>query len=168
MALIPDDLFDAYYEAVDEFITNDFIGKPCKVFYPPERLACDNCKVVKLASGSSNQYKTGGPIPFTHGVCPYCGGIGYKETYVSDDIRLRIYWSKRDWSKLALNVQIPEAEVMTIGFLTDITKCIRCQYIQLVSDQTALAKYNFVLAGEPFPHGFGKDRYFVAYWKRDR
>lgn len=167
MAFIDDGLFDDYYDAVDELITNNFIGKACSIYYPPSRDVCPNCTVVKLASGSSNQYKTGGPVPFTHGICPYCGGVGYKETESSESIRLRVYWNKRDWAKVAPQIQVPEASVMTIGFLTDLTKCLQANYIILVTEQSGLEQYRFTLAGEPFPHGFGKDRYFIAYWKRD-
>jgi hypothetical protein len=167
MSLIPDELFNDYYTVVDELINNNFIGKDCTVYYPPTRTECPNCTVVKLASGSSNQYKTGGPVPFTVGMCPYCAGEGYQETHPTDSIRLRIYWNKRDWAKVAPQLQVPDAQAMTIGFLADMDKCLRSQYIRLVDEQGHLMIYRFTLAGEPSPHGFGKSRYFIAYWKRD-
>lgn len=168
MAIIPDELFDDYYEICNEFLNNDYIGKSCTVVYPAQKDVCPNCTVVKLASGSTNVYKSGGPYPFTVGLCPYCAGKGYSETETSEEIRLRVYWNKRDWKKISNNIQIPDAEVMTIGFIADMPKCQQASYVLMINEQSNRVAYRFTLAGEPFPHGFGKDHYFIAYWKRDK
>jgi hypothetical protein len=151
VSVIPDDL-DDYYDVCDDLLASEFTSKACTLNYPPEKEICPNCKVVKLASGSSNVYKTGGPYPFTTGFCPYCGGVGYKEVPNTESIRLRIYWNKRDWNKVLPQIQIPDAEVMTIGYLTDMNKCQKADSILLVSDQAHLMQYRFALAGEPYPH----------------
>lgn len=168
MALLPDNLFTEYYNIVDELITNTNIGKACTLYYPTTKTVCPNCRTVRLASGSSNIYKDGGPVPFTQGFCPYCGGAGMLEAENTESINLRVYWNKRDWIKVGNNIQVPDAEVMTIGFLTDMTKCLKARYVNLVSEQANLVNYKFILVGEPFPHGFGKSRYFAAHWKRDK
>src|SRR5690606_1809544 len=100
---------------------------------------------------------------FTDGICPYCGGIGHTEVAVTETIRLRLYWNKRDWIKLASNIQVPEAAVMSSGFLSDMDKCVSCERAVFINEQSELTKYTFSLASEPFPHGFGKDKYFIAY-----
>jgi hypothetical protein len=103
-------------------------------------------------------------MPFQFGGCPMCGGNGYKETEVTETIRLRIYWERADWIKVGGSINIPDAEVMIIGFMTDVPKIIRATSILLAKDQDELV-YSTMLVGKPLPHGFGRNRYFMAFVK---
>lgn len=167
MSLIPDDVFNDYYTICNELLTNTHTSSACTIVYPPRRDVCPNCTVVKTAIGSSNIYKQGGPYPFSQGLCPYCSGQGYQEVAESESIRLRLYWNKKDWIRIGNKIQVPDAQLMTIGAIENMVKCQTSQYILIPSDQTGVNLYKFALAGEPFPHGFGKNTYFAAYWKRD-
>ena len=160
---IPSAFFNKYIEACDFFIDNDNIGKQCTLVYPSRKIACDNCVTNNIGGSSTNSYRHGGPAPFNFGRCPLCGGNGYHEEEITDTIRLRIYWEHRDWIKVS-SVSFPDADVQIIGYLSDLPKLRRANEIILLNPK--YGSWRTVLAGEPFPHGFGKNRYFMGFLKR--
>jgi len=161
---IPDGMMDKYYEACDFFIDNDYIGRACSLVYPPKRIPCNNCIVKPVGASTTNVYRHGGPAPFPFGDCPLCGGNGYSEIEVTDTIRMRVYWNRSEWIRIANNINIDDAEAIGIGYMTDLPKLQRAIEILLVKDMTA-EQYRTVLAGQPLPWGFGKGRYFAALFK---
>ena len=163
---IPSDIFDLYEEVCNELIDNDNIGKACTLYYQPNITECPNCNFDSFTGKSANTYKTGGPLVFSQSLCPWCNGEGTKEVEVTDSIRLRLYWSKKDWTKLGLNVTLADGDLMTIGYIADLPKCYQAIYMRIITSQSHYGHWDFVLAAEPFPHGFGKDKYFTAFWKR--
>lgn len=161
---LPDGLLDQYNEVCDFFINNDFIGRTCSLVYPPKKEVCSNCTLKPVGASSTNVYRHGGPMPFQFGDCPLCGGNGYKETEITESIRLRIYWSRADWIRIGGSVNITDAEILIIGFMTDLPKLLRATEIRLVKDQNE-SIYRATLVGQPTPHGFGRNRYFMAFLK---
>ena len=162
MALtIPDGFFDQYYEAVNFFIDSEYIGRECTIIYPPKRTACVNC-IKPVGTSTTSVYRHGGPAPFNFGGCPLCGGNGYKEVEFTDTIRLRIYWNRKDWIKVASNIVVADADVMVIGYMSDLPKFNRAIEVLLASSQNE-AEYRAVVTGKPSPWGFGRDTYFVAF-----
>lgn len=162
--MIPSGIFSLYYNVMDEFLENTYISSSCTVNYPAKKESCSNCVNAWFGGVNKNTYKSGGPAPFSTGNCPLCGGNGLKESISTDTLNLRIYWRRRDWIKIG-NVNIPDAEVQVIGFASDLPKILRATDIELVTGQNYL-KQKFQLANEPAMHGFGKNRYFIAYLKR--
>jgi len=160
---IPNSLWDKYDEACDFFIDNDHIGRECTVVYPPKKTACANC-VNMVGMSSNNAYRHGGPMPFSFGNCPLCGGGGYKEEETTETVRLRVYWNRADWVKVAGSIVIEDADVMIIGYMTDVIKVKRASNIILVDDNNE-AEYRATIAGKPTPWGLGRNRYFVAFLK---
>ena len=160
---VPQSLFDKYNEVCDWFLTNDNMSRLCTIVYPPKRTPCINC-IKPVGTSTTSVYRHGGPAPYVIGLCPLCGGSSYKEIEVTDTIRLRIYFEKSAWIKIGESTLIADAEVMVIGFLSDVPKLRRAVEILLVKDNRE-AEYRTVLLGKPYPHGFGKSRYFIAYLK---
>ena len=166
---IPSGVFNIYYDAVNWMIDSDYIGRQCQVVYPEERSACSNCVSNSLpGSPSTNVYRNGGPMPFSFGNCPMCGGQGYKSSTTTDNVRLRIYHQHKDWMKVGNYAQMAlrAGVVQVIGYLADLIKIRKADYTILVSEQQQYQTYKYNLSGEPFFHGFGKDKYFVAYMER--
>jgi hypothetical protein len=160
---IPSGIWAKYYEAADLFIDNNNIGKACTLIYPPIRIDCSNCVINHFGGISTNVYRHGGPAPF-NGKCPLCGGSGRREEETTGSIRLRIYHSRRDWIKVN-NLNIPDATVQVIGYATDLPNLLRANEVRLISEQNVLDQ-RYQLAGAPFLHGFGHNRYFIAHLKR--
>lgn len=164
---IPNELWNKYYEMADLLIDDEHIGVNCTLVYPEKKIACNNCIFNTLPGGvSTNVYKNGGPMPFSYGPCPLCGGTGYKSSEETDSIRLRVYWRHRDWLKVGQSINYVDGRVQVIGYLKDFANFRKANTIILVSDQTKYQKWTYAQAGNAFPHGFGKNRYFVAFLDR--
>jgi hypothetical protein len=161
MVSLDSSIWTTYTDVCDFFIDDNHIGKECTLIYPPIRESCSNCLINPLGGGSTNIYLHGGPAPFSFGPCPVCGGNGYRDKEVTGTIRLRIYWRPRDWVKIG-NINIPDASAQVIGYLSDLTKFRQASEIRLVNEQ-GYDDFTMMLAGEPALHGFGKNRYFIAY-----
>lgn len=160
---IPNSLWDKYNEACDFFLDDNHIGRACTVVYPPKRVACVNC-VTPAGSTTTNVYRHGGPMPFSFGGCPMCGGNGYKEEESTDSIRLRIYWTRSDWIRIAGSIVAEDAEIMVIGYMSDMTQFRQASNI-LLADSNNEANYRASVVGKPTPWGFGRSRYFMAFLK---
>jgi len=160
---IPQVVFDKYFEFCNYLLESDNFSEVCTIYYPPIKETCSNC--VNLAGTTSNNYSHGGPAPFSfNNNCELCGGAGFREKEVTDTIRLRTYWSRKDWRKFG-TIAIPEAACMVIGKVEDLPKLLQAKDIVLASDETTLqARYR--LAGQPFFNGFGPNTYFIAYLQK--
>jgi len=157
---IPVGVFEAYEEVCNYFLANNNFSRSCTLYYPPIRIPCADHPFTQ----DGNIYQHGGPANIGAEPCVYCGGAGYKDKEVTDSIRLRIYWNKKQWIKVGGGVAA-DAEVQVIGLIADLPKLIQADSIELVSEQKQLAG-SYKLHGEPFYHGFGKNKYFVAHLKR--
>ena len=162
--VIPSSIWAKYYEITDTFISDNHIGKECTIYYPPIKEECSNCIFYNFGGVSKNRYRSGGPAPFQGGNCLLCGGNGFREIENTGSIRLRIYHNMKDWVKVN-NIVIPNADIQVIGFASDLPNLVRANEIRLISEQNVLDQ-RYQLAAEPFLHGFGHSRYFIAFLKR--
>lgn len=156
---IDNSVFEIYKEVADWMIDNTNIGKSFTITYPPIKVPCTNCSVPAGLSQHSVG-KFGGPTTHT---CEYCNGNNTIDQVVTTTIQLRIYWEQKSWIKVG-NINFPDADAMVIGYLSDLGKLQNANEIVLSQDQN---RWSFRLSGKPFPHGFGKNRYFVAYFKQN-
>lgn len=167
---IPSGLKDLYKEAIDALLLSELTSEECEVVYPPKNEQCINCLPGPMGSGA-NVYRSGGPRPFTFGVCPYCQGRGFKETESTETIRLRVYFatdrSKQElYSKIA-SIDFEKYEAQIIGHMDDLPKVKRANYFLLVNQNAGHKRVRVKLIGEPNAWGFGKDLYFSAYVGQD-
>lgn len=154
----------------DDMLTE--FGSPCKVIYTSTETICPNCIINPRTGESTNRYKEGGPVPFPLGeVCPVCNGKGrISGTASSDVLVLVIDWMPKPWFNLdgeASNlIRIPAGMVATRGFVTDISKILRSDYVILdTNNKFILNKYK--LYGQPYVLGaLTGNRYFLAVWKK--
>ena len=153
-------LWEKYYEIVDWMIDDNHIGNTCTLLYPPKRVACSSCQ--QPVGGGSNVFQHGGSGPFNFPDCPMCGGSGYKNQVVTEDIKLRVYWRRKDWIRVGDSMHVDSADAQIIGYLSDLPKLKKASELLVCSHQSA-EKIKMKLSGKPVPHGFKKDRYFVAY-----
>ena len=162
MVNIPQDVFDKYRETCDDFISSNF-GVNCKLMYPSRRVSCANCVYDAIGKKSANRYKSGGPMPFSFGNCPTCGGAGYREEEQSEIIKLRVYSRSQDFKKIAgSSINVPDGGIMVIGFLYEMPKFNRSNTVVINSDQANYQTWKFDKSGEAMIHGLVKDRYFMA------
>lgn len=162
--LIPQYILDLYDTTVSDFNNNNF-GVNCKLFYGTNRTVCTNCIFNEALNASTNIYLTGGPIPFTNGLCPYCDGVGFKDTQATETIKLRVYHERKSFIRMEIPVNVIDGAIQTIGSIEYLNKCKRCNHMIANSDLEIYNQYKFVLASDPAPFGLTKKE-FVAYWNR--
>ena len=144
-------MFDNYYNIVDELLENEHTSDKV-IFYFNKRIPCPNC-----LEGAPNTYRTGGPVPFISGVCPYCGGKNHVYNETTQEGRFRIYYNKKEWVRLG-SVEFVDGMVQIRGYMSDVPKLKQCEKLRFFKNYNVLYKLN----SEPFPYGFG-ERYFIAY-----
>lgn len=162
---IPQRIFDMYYKTADDFIDLNF-GVNCTLYYGPKKDICSNCIFNPVTGKSSNQYKDGGPIPFEGSICPYCDGIGYTNIEATENIKLRVYFSRKDWVKIEIPVSIKDGAIQVIGHIEDMPKVRKARKIMVCAELEGYERFDFTLAGSPVPWGFRRNKYFVTFMNR--
>lgn len=162
--LVPQELLDDY-EWITDALIDAPMGHPCLLIYPPIASECTNCLFDIDSGHSANIYRTGGPIPFTNGtICPICGGIGQSLLPHEDTIRLRVYWSQKDWVKIQIPINLPNDSAQIIGYITDLTKLEQANEIVLESN-IPNRRWTMKRSGQAVPWGLQR-RYFVQFLSR--
>lgn len=141
---------------MDEFINNPAIGISITLFF--HESVSQNTGTLNLVDGPTpNIGPDGNLLPFNH-----FGGTNTEQNEVSDTIRVRWYADPKSWKALGVPINIPQIDVMIIGYMSDCNKLIQCNQIgRGISGH--IQKY--VLAEKPVAWGFvqnGNSRYFVA------
>jgi len=166
MTLLPESILALYRQDADAMISE--LGVDCRLIYPPTKgEACNNC--IKLSSGGSvqNYYRNGGPVYFSMGNCPLCGGTGLRVTESPDEIiKLRINYEPSKWLKLDIPIEIPEGSIQVIGNISNMPKIKKSSEIIINKNTEGYGEEKYSLAGEPIPHGLKNRIYFIAYLSR--
>lgn len=166
MHFVPQFVFDTHEKICDDMLSNPNIAVKTKLVYPEKKEDCPNCVYNPLQGNSSGKYQTGGPIPFTYGICPYCHGKGtINSSPPSDIINLRVYYDKASWRKIA-NIEIQDGGAMVIGYIKDLPKITQAITIIPSYEIKEYGERKYSLDGEPLPWGLSKDKYFVGALKR--
>jgi len=165
---IPSSVISSHSYITDALISGN-TGQDCQLIYPvTKNSVCPNCIYSPRQRKSSNIYKTGGPVPFeNHTTCPWCGGEGRSSRAVKETIRLRTYWSPKDWS-ITGPVEDPDTSVMVIGYIYDLPKIEKADTILLNKDLSAYRKWICEREGEAVPWGLSQDKYFAQMLRRAR
>jgi len=157
MVQIPESMMQKYRAIADDFIDSNF-GVNCTLYYPPTRVECSECTEGSIANADSNRFSHGGPNFSSQTSCVHCGGNGYKEEPTEDIIKLRVYFSHKDFISIG-NHQINDGTIQVIGKMSDVQKFERADKIKIVTENL---ESTAVKAGKTQPHGF-EDRYFVSF-----
>ena len=163
---IPGSVISSHEYIVDSLIEGP-TGQVCQLIYPvTKNSVCPNCIYSPRQKRSSNIYKTGGPVPFeNHTTCPWCGGEGRSSREVKEEMRLRVYWTQKDWSVFG-PVENPESSVMIIGYMYNLPKIEKCDRILLNKNLSPYRKWICERSGEAVPWGLSQDRYFAQMLNR--
>tara|TARA_Y100001937_G_scaffold32893_1_gene46874 strand:+ start:19896 stop:21422 length:1527 start_codon:yes stop_codon:yes gene_type:complete len=163
---IPGSIFSSH-ETMADLLIDGPTGQDCQLIYPSTKNSiCPNCIYSPRQKKSSNIYKEGGPVPFqNHTICPWCGGEGKSSRAVKEDLRLRVYWSQKDWSVFG-PVENPDSSVMVIGYIYNLPKLEKCDRILLNKNLSPYRKWICERSGEAVPWGITQDRYFAQMLSR--
>lgn len=165
MVNIPDNVFDQYNEFADDFINSNF-GINCKLVYPATNVT--TASSPSFPGPSDNMWQSGGMKPFNIGPSIHQGGSSFNSEAESDIIKLRVYFRAKDWVKIDIPINIPDGAIQVIGFMSDLPKFEKASIIIVNSDMTAYKEWVYSRLTDGLPHGFKRDRYFIAMLKRER
>lgn len=161
---IPQGVFKKYYEVVDELLENSATSFSCRLYYTPIHSECTNC--LFSYGNASNIYKPGGPIEFTHGLCPVCNGKGYLHVESTEDVRFRVhqYTSSKQNKKFKLlnkNIEDYSGVFEIRGNKNNIQKLLKTEKIFIDINNKSFGDYYYKLISEPEKHGFGFEYFFA-------
>jgi hypothetical protein len=165
--VITDDIRNLAQGAIDSMINQ--LGKPCKLIYEPARTPCTNCYLDATTNLSSGQYNGTGPIPFTRGKCPVCGGAGYlpEEVERFDVVTMTVIWQPKAYRYFGPDVQVPDSLIILKGYVADLPKVLQAKYVIPDYQNQVYQSSRFVKWKEPHPQGsIVKNRYFRSFWQR--
>jgi hypothetical protein len=148
----------------------DQLGKPCKLFYPPRMKACSNCIADPIGHKSTNRWLRGGPVEFPFGsICPLCGGQGAIAEEVSETVNLLVTQDVTKFEKIGIsNVNLPDGIIQTKGYLSDLSKILKCDYIIVNTNIQNIITQRYKLFSEPVsPGNISQNVFFICLWQRD-
>lgn len=146
----------------------DFLGRDCTLYYPPIQEQCNNCIYDPIGNKSSNRWLHGGPMPFDHGVCPICGGLGTRAISQTEVVKMQFNFNATQWKKMPIpQLEIVDGLVLSKGRLVDYPKIRNCIYMDAALDIGGLVTLRYQLYGEPLDvYSICQGVYFVTFWKR--
>jgi hypothetical protein len=89
---------------------------------------------------------------------------GFKSEEVTEKIRVKIYWTEKEWSKIFGLTAVPVGHVVILSMLEDSNRMNISTEIRYTDkfDNT----YSFSRSGKVIPYGFQRDRYGYSIWKQ--
>jgi hypothetical protein len=154
---IPDSVFNKYYDVVDS--TFNIFGVTCKLVYIEkfEEISSTFDNVPENRSVNAHrrpqpQYKREDKV--------------IREVEKTEDIKLKVYWDSKSWTKIGGDIIIPRGSIQTIFYATDLDKIMRAKELVVHKDISTLREMRFKKHGEPFPMGLKQKRYFGCFWER--
>lgn len=152
-------------------------GKNCSLITVTSS-ECPNCWFDKGNNKSSNRYKTGGPISFNFGICPYCKGLGKSETETTVVIKMLTFDMKsKNFDMLAKNfkdLRVEGGVLVTKGYYSDIPKIMKAHKMrvdsgtgELQTSVTGIKFYEYKLMAPPMDiNSMIQGRYFICAWEQ--
>lgn len=158
--LISEDFLDFSTQAEDEMFRG--LAVACTLIYPPTRQQCPNCVQNPFSHHGGNVYKSGGPVPFTGGLCPICNGENFKVVENTESIQLQVAWQVKgflDLFKQKAIAQAPKTFIQIKALNTDLPKIIQSIEFIINTPLTPYIRYRFTKASEAIPSGIRQNKY---------
>lgn len=145
------------------------MGKDITIFYPGTMEDCENCTDDSIGNKGSTRYRTGGPIPFAHGLpCPVCGGDGQRTKTTTETGRFLCNWNLSDNygnTKYVTvgNVRLPNGFMLVRGPIEYLVKFQSADFFVV----NVMNAYRFKVDSEPFdPGNLVSEKFFALVAKR--
>lgn len=163
--LISPEFKQLHIDMITELIRGNSV--PCLLYFGITRYNdCPNCQFNPIGNISSNRYETGGPSPFTTGVCPMCSGAGKIPDEQTESINLCPIYDYKSWIPTSVNVQSPDGFVQIISVFSTYENLSNAKEIIINTDITTNVRSRFEKHSEPEPCGLGTSSFISTIWKR--
>lgn len=154
-------------QAITDLISQ--LGKDCTLIWPPRATPCPDCLPDLIGKKSSNRWRTGGPVWFPDGsICPMCQGKGQLFEEKTKTIKMLCAWSPKDFFlKVPFNIQVPDNQIQTKGFIADMPDVLQARRMRVESAVQPYIHYEFDLKTEPIdPGNIVQGKFWIARWER--
>ena len=154
---IPQSVFDKYFDVVDS--TFNIFGVTCQLVYLEKVEEISSVYDNIPENRSINAHRRPQPSYIRENKV-------IREVEKTEDIKLKVYWDSKSWTKIGADMVIPDGSIQTILFATDLDKIMRAKELIVHKDIKDLRELRFIKHGEPFPMGLKQKRYFGCFWER--
>jgi len=155
---IPQSVFDKYFDVIDS--TFDIFGVTCQLVSIEKKEVIIKTPDNNLPNiNTINDHRRGGGDRNR-------GTKTIKEVEVLTDIKLKVYWDAKQFIRIAPNLVVPDAEIQTISFMSDLPKFQRAKALIVHKGIKDYKEMRFVRIGDPIPMGLKQNRYLGCFWKR--
>ena len=158
-----------YSNLINAALEQGSLSVPCRlIIFGGRYSTCINCLPNPATGKSSGRYKTGGPIEFAQGICPYCQGVYKKEITEEETVYLVVITDHKEWKKLGFNLQTPEGHVLTISNITTLPAIKKAREVIINTDIEDYIKARYERSGEPNVLGpyLGDEAFIATLWKK--
>ena len=159
---VPSGLFNYYASLMDGVI--NFASVPCTLIFPDKKIQCENCILDNNLGVSSNQYRPGGPYPFTIGICSFCGGKGFTNQETTQTLSLIVYHNPKQFENVNVRLEIPKGSIQIKTYYTNVPLLRQAQRLRVSQDIEGIYPLTYEKLTEPEPNGFS-NRFCLQVWK---
>jgi len=163
--LISDAFKDCWTDAITELVRG--CGVTATLIYGVTKFTdCPNCIYDPIGGKSSNRYETGGPIPFSFGICPMCAGVGKIPDEQTATVLVMPIYDYKSWIPgITSNIQSPYGFVQTLSAWSTRDEIRRAKEILIHVGLDSDEKARFERHALPEPCGLGNDEFIVTMWR---
>lgn len=154
---VPESVFQKYYDVIDSTFT--IFGVVCQLVYTETIEEISNTYDNVPSNLSINAHRNGQDQYRKENKV-------FREVEKIEDIKIKVYWSKKDFIKVGGDIVVPNNAIQTIFFATDLPKITRAKQLIVHKGIKDLQEMRFQRLGEPFPMGLRQNRYFGCFWQR--
>ncbi len=158
---------DTHKHMIDALLEDTALTVPCTLHYLDTKFTtCTNCLPNNIGGKSSNVYKAGGPIPFSHGLCPYCNGQYRISATATDELYLMTIWDSKRWILNNPAIKAAKIDVQTMSKITTYGALDRASKVTLDANIKNYGVADFIKVGDPQPLGWGGNNWIIFSWVR--
>jgi|TARA_R110000744_G_scaffold238416_1_gene355904 hypothetical protein len=165
--IITSEMKTLFNNMIDSLLEDSALTVECTLFYGVTKFDnCVNCLYDPIGKKSSNRYQNGGPVPFSFGGCPLCGGAGKKASIASESIKLAVIYNYKQFMDIGTPVNNPDGVIQTISEKESTPKLKRAKELQTSTDIANYGQHKFERISDPQPVGFGNNEFVFCNWRR--
>jgi predicted nucleic-acid-binding Zn-ribbon protein len=165
------DIAQLYFDSLLQPYADGGFSKPCLLYYPPIQVACTNCAGRPVGAPNSSINVKGGPTYSPVGAqCPACNGRATIEEQITETVYLhcsQLTAQNKKYLNIDVNVNLPDGSLIAKGFLSDMPKVQRADYILVNTEILGYMERKYKLASEIVsPSNIVQNRYFYVALQR--
>jgi hypothetical protein len=154
-------------QMIEAVLADEALTVPCTLYYSGTKFTeCPNCIFDSINKRSTNRYKSGGPVPFSNSVCPYCQGVGRKASISTEPMYLATIWDSKQWILSNPNIKMADISVQTMSVVSTYDNLKRASKVQIDDTIKGYGIADFERVGDPEPLGLGDNAFVICSWKR--